>query len=124
MNHNSNKRDLQEEKVEDFSFSHFKRPSLEDVNKEQVDTRNFFPLKILRTQELYGPEEDLEDQFKWEGIPGCQKRLLYLRKLDTISYNYCRNETYHKLRALKKGFLNGFENLVAGYSHPFKEIPK
>ena len=37
-------------------------------------------------------------------------------------YNYRRNKTYHKLRELEEGFLNGFEALVAGYSDPFEEL--
>ena len=119
MNHNSNKRYLQEEEVKYFSFSHIKRPRLEDLNEEPVDTRSFLPLKNPGPQELYNPEEDLEDQFNSEGIPDL---LFYLRELDTTSYNCGRNETYHKLRALEEGFLNGSENLVAGYANPFEDL--
>ena len=122
MNHNLNKRYLQEEEVKDFSFSHIKGPRLENLNEEPADARSFLPLNNPCPQELYDPEEDLEDQFNSEGIPDCQKRLYYLRELNTILYNFCRNEIYHKLRALKEGFLNEFENLIARYFDQFEEL--
>ena len=78
------------------------------------------PQENPRPQKLYDPEEDLEDQFKSEGILDHQKRLYYLRELDTISFNFCRNETYHNLRALKEGFLDRFEAFIAGYADLFE----
>ena len=117
MSLNSNKKDLEVKNIEDFSFSRNKRPRLEDIHKEPRD-----PQENPEPQELQDPEEDLEDQFNSEGIPDCQKRLYYLRELDTISFNFCRNKMYHKLSALEDGFLDGFETIIAGYADPFENL--
>ena len=89
-NETSNKRNFNEDKVEEFSFNTNKRVRIKEPNKESIEefVPARYPLQNSCPEGLYNPEEDLEEQFNTEGTVDCTKRHLFLKGLNITTLRY------------------------------------
>ena len=96
-----------------------------DVNltKEAIGFRSDSP-GLQGEEGLYNFHEDLWVQWYTDGIENPKKRRLFMRELPNDVFQWRRNEAHQKLRELEEDFLNGLENLIAGYSDPFQHLRK